>query len=167
MAAAAAWTGAVELRHQGRKSTVAWARFFVVSWVSLAFFVAFLPALTLPLSENLQGRSFFLLLLSNVNLFAPQLVRVRMVPRPPPFLSSTTSSCSCFSGLSLSIASFGDLKKSVCCFVLFILTSKVYRVPRGSPRDNAPKLFAPTSVAGYTGPSFFSTDHSRSPDTAI
>ena len=33
----------------------------------------------------------------------------------------------------------------------------------------APKLFAPTSVAGYAGPSFFLTDsdHTRNPDTTI
>ena len=42
--------------------------------------------------------------------------------------------------------------------------SLVYRVPRVSPGATAPKLFSPTSVAGYAGPSFFLTDH---PDSAV
>ena len=40
-----------------------------------------------------------------------------------------------------------------CCFVLLEPTPKVYRVPRVSPGVTAPKLFSPTSVAGYAGPS--------------
>ena len=38
-------------------------------------------------------------------------------------------------------------------------TPLVYRVPWNSPGVTAPKLFSPTSVAGYAGPSFL-TDHS-------
>ena len=40
-----------------------------------------------------------------------------------------------------------------CCFVLLVPTLLVYRVPRVSPGVTAPKLFSPTSVAGYAGPS--------------
>jgi len=54
-----------------------------------------------------------------------------------------------------------------CCFVLLVPTPKVYRVPRASLGVTAPKLFSPTSVAGYTVPSFFLTDHSRVPGTTI
>ena len=42
---------------------------------------------------------------------------------------------------------------SVRCFVLLELTPKVYRVPKVSPGVTAHKLFPPTSVAGYAGPS--------------
>ena len=41
---------------------------------------------------------------------------------------------------------------SVRCFVLLELTPKVYRVPRVFPGVPAPKLFPPTSVAGYADP---------------
>ena len=47
-------------------------------------------------------------------------------------------------------------QKSECCFVLLEPTPKVYRVPavpRVNPGVTAPKLFSPTSVAGYAGPS--------------
>jgi hypothetical protein len=47
------------------------------------------------------------------------------------------------------------------CFGVLVPTPKVYRVPRVSPAVTAPKLFLPTSVAGYAGPSIFLTNHSR------
>ena len=43
--------------------------------------------------------------------------------------------------------------ESVCCFVLLEPTPEEYRVPRVSPGVTASKLFSPTSVAGYGGPS--------------
>jgi len=45
------------------------------------------------------------------------------------------------------------MMRRVECFVLLEPTPKVYRVPRVSPGVSAPKLFPPTSVAGYAGPS--------------
>ena len=44
-------------------------------------------------------------------------------------------------------------KGSVCCFVLLNRRGMLYRVPRVSPGVTAPKLFSPSSVAGYAGPS--------------
>ena len=41
----------------------------------------------------------------------------------------------------------------MCSFAVLEPTPKVYRVPRVSPGVTAPKLFSPTSVAGYVGPS--------------
>ena len=48
-----------------------------------------------------------------------------------------------------------DHKTQGYCFIfkLLVPTPKVYRVPRVSPEVTASKLFPPTSVAGYAGPS--------------
>ena len=42
-----------------------------------------------------------------------------------------------------------------------------YRGRRVSPGVAAPKLFSPTSVAGYAAPSVFLADHPQKPGTAI